>query len=194
MQMNRAEVVAQNPKARVGEIIQRLAKQWETVDPKLKQKLEEEYRKEQRLFVEKRAVYDSQVTDEQKEVLKIARQDIRESKMKAEYRKRVRELGKPKRPGSPFTRFMSETKDQYPRGNLSYKEWQLKMAENWSKLGDAEKSKFTDATKKEYEVYKVKMQKWEDEMLKLGNNDVVRNDSLVEIPETKPRSAKYVKK
>lgn len=69
---------------------------------------------------------------------------------------------------------------------MTYKEWQLKATENWTKLSDVQKNKYMEATKADIEVYKRELAKWEMKMVRLGHEDVVRREALIE-PQAKPR-------
>lgn len=83
----RSQVVEKNPKATIPEVIRMVAKQWETVDEATKSKFEEEFKKEKITYIEKRAQYDSKLTDDQKTDIKHMKQELTESREKRAFKK-----------------------------------------------------------------------------------------------------------
>jgi transcription factor A, mitochondrial len=101
----------------------------------------------------------------------------------------VRENDKPKKPSSGFLRFLTEKYKSGERGNLTYREFQSKIVDDWKILPEAKKAAYNEAFKKENEKYKIALTQWELKMIRLGNTDLVRQEALIE-PVHKPFTRK----
>ncbi len=166
-----------------------MAQKWKSVDESTRKKLEDEFKKDQILYVERLAKYDKQLTPEQKDEIKCYKQELSETREKRAFKKKVKDLEKPKRPASAFLRFLSEQREKLPRGEMTYREWQIKATEKWNSLSDAQKSEYMNQSRLELETYKRELGKWELKMVRLGHVDVVRSEALIE-PQIKTRRAK----
>lgn len=194
MKQMRPEIRAKDPKISIIDTIKVIAKRWETVDPTTKKKLEEEYKNDQIQFIEKRAEYDSKLTDAQRIDIKLLKDELAEAKDKRLHRKKVKQLGRPKKPASAFLRYLSEQRTKLPQSpNETYRDWQKKIAAKWTEFSDKEKEKYVVASHSEYGRYKLEISKWEEEMVKQGNLDVVRQEALIETLPPKPRRFKVAK-
>nr|BAN20517.1 mitochondrial transcription factor A, putative [Riptortus pedestris] len=69
--------------------------------------------------------------------------------------KKGKESDGPKKPGSSFIYFMKSR--LLDRGETPYKEFQLKLREEWANMPDSQKKKFEELRNKEMEEYKVKI-------------------------------------
>lgn len=150
----RPKLSAENPKAILIDVVKMVAKKWETVDEATKQKLSEEYKKDQIAYMDKRARYDLKLTDEQRAEIKSMKQEISEAREKRASRKKNRDLGKPKKASSSFIHFLADQKTETPRGTETYREWQIKVTEIWSKMTEAQKEKYILLSKAESEKYR----------------------------------------
>uniref|UniRef100_A0A1Q3F5F9 Putative transcription factor a mitochondrial n=1 Tax=Culex tarsalis TaxID=7177 RepID=A0A1Q3F5F9_CULTA len=178
LQSIRPELKTKNPKASPTEISKLAAVQWQVLDLANKTKLEEEYKKEQAIWLEQNAKYLSQLTDEQKEEIRQNRVEKSEVKAKREHRKRVKELGKPKR---PLNGFLLYCQDQKPK-NLNREEnrSQIKsLSEQWSKLSEAQKEPYQRRAVDAVAKYREDMLKWEEKMIAQDNMDVVRRKNVL---------------
>ena len=84
---NRAQFVKQNPKLAVPDIIRQLAKKWENVDDQIKANYASDFKTDQIKYVEERAKYDSKLTEEQKDEIRMLKQEVVESKEKRALKK-----------------------------------------------------------------------------------------------------------
>jgi transcription factor A, mitochondrial len=196
MKLARPKLLEENPRLSLIDVVKLCAKKWETVDKATKDKLESDYQKEKITYIEKRAQYQSTLTDENRNDLKMLKQDRLEAKEKRAYKARVRDLGKPKRPATPFLRYLVSEVARIPRpANVTYRELQKKISESWNSLSDAAKQPYVKSFHAEDEIYKKKLPQWEEKMIRAGNLDVVRQDvTLLENPPTtKPKAPKTPK-
>lgn len=151
----RPKLVDQDPKISQIEIVQELSRKWATVDPQLKQKLQSEYKKEQEIYVAQRTKYDAKLTDEQRSNIKQLKQELLDAKERKQLRKRVKELGRPKKPASAFLRFVASERTNTPQtSQQTYREWHQKATAKWSRLSDDEKAVFLSESRKELDQYK----------------------------------------
>jgi hypothetical protein len=87
----------------------------------------------------------------------------------------MRDNDKPKKPSSPFLRYLQEARDNIPRGkDQSYNEWLKATADKWKAMPDGQKKPYADAALIDFNKYKEDISKWELKMIRLGNSDLVR--------------------
>lgn len=188
MKEQRPKIQADNPKLSIVDIVRKVSKQWETADPSLKQRLQEEYKKEQQKYVETRTKYDAKITDEQRSQLKELKQEQIDAKERRMMRKRIKELGRPKKPASAFLRFIAKERIATPQTSKeTFREWHQKATAKWGTLTDEQKNVYIMESRKELEKYKVEISLWEEKMIRLGNIDVIRHSNLIDPPEPKPK-------
>lgn len=180
---------AQNPNASPTDVLKLAAAQWQVLDPVAKLKLEEEFKKEQAVWLQQNAKYLSQLTDEQKDEIRQAREEKTEDKAKRVYRKKVKELGRPKRPLNGFFLFCAELKPK----NLNKEEniSQLKsLGQKWSQLSEAEKAPYNARAVEGMVKYREEINQWEEKMIAQDHMDVVRRKNII-LPrkkESKPHA------
>ncbi|XP_039958128.1 transcription factor A, mitochondrial isoform X1 [Bactrocera tryoni] len=193
MQEQRPKILAENPKFSTTDIVRVLSKRWSNADAALKKRLQDDYKREQQEFVEIRAKYEAKMTDEQRAELKQLKQDVQDAKDRRMMRKRIKELGRPKKPASAFLRFLIQERTNSPQTpKQTYREWHQKCTEKWSRLSDKEKEAYLIESRKDMEVYKKEIALWEEKMVRLGNIDVVRHGNLIDPPEPKPKVIKPI--
>ena len=187
MRDTRSEISAQNPMASTREVVRVISNKWKTVDPSLKQRLQEEFKKDLEIYVETRAKYDAEITDEQRSEIKKLKQEKVDARERRIMRRRIRDLGRPKKPASAFFRYVSEQRAAMPT-NLpaqNYREWHKKCTASWAAMSDKEKEKFLTDARNEIEQYKKDMLVWEEKMLRSGNIDVLRHRNTISPSESK---------
>lgn len=94
------------------------------------------------------------MTDEQKHDVKQLKRDLAANREKIEFRKKVRNLGKPKRAASAFLLYLNDQKANLPRTSQTYREWQTMCANAWNALNDSEKAKYFEISKKNIAKYR----------------------------------------
>ncbi|XP_034485438.1 transcription factor A, mitochondrial isoform X1 [Drosophila innubila] len=194
MREMRPKLLAKDPKITTIGIVQELSKQWVDVDPKLKERLQSEYKKDQETYMELRTKYESKLTDEQRAEIKQMKQDISDAKERKQLRKRVKDLGRPKKPASAFLRFVASERLNTPQtSQQTYREWHQKATAKWTRLSDEEKAVYLQESRKELDHYKKAISIWEEKMIRLGHIDVVRSGILIDPPEPKARKSQSIK-
>ncbi|EAT34084.1 AAEL013643-PA [Aedes aegypti] len=183
LQSVRPSLLAKNPKASPTDISKLAAAQWQVLDPASKSKLEDEYKKEQTVWLQKNAKYLSQLTDQQKQDIRQARTEKTEEKAKREYKKKVKELGRPKRPLNGFLLYCADKKPK----NLSKEENKLQlklMAQKWAALSEMDKAPYNTRAAEALVKYREDIKNWEDQMIAQDHLDVIRRKNLI-LPPTK---------
>ncbi|XP_068156663.1 transcription factor A, mitochondrial isoform X1 [Drosophila tropicalis] len=190
MREMRPKLIAANPNISTVEAVRQLSKSWVDVDAKLRDRLQDEYKKDKETYIALRAKYDATVTDEQRAEIRQIKQDLVDAKERRQLRKRVKELGRPKKPASAFLRFVASERINTPQtGQQTYRDWHQKATAKWTRLSDAEKAVYLQESRKELDQYKKAISIWEEKMIRLGHIDVVRHGNLIEPPEPRPRKS-----
>lgn len=174
----RASLQANNPKASPADISKLAATQWQVLDTASKTKLENEYKKEQAVWLEQNAKYLSQLTDQQKDEIRQARAEKTEEKAKREYRKKIKELGKPKRPLNGFLLYCADIKPKTMSKEENQSQIKL-MGQKWAQLTEAEKAPYNNRAAEALAKYHEEMKKWEEKMIAEDHMDVVRRKHIV---------------
>lgn len=181
----RSKMLAEEPTIKTIEAVRSISRKWKTVDPNLKQRLEEEYKKEKQIYVEKRARYDAKITDYHRSEMKKLKDEKAKVKERKQLRQRVKDLGRPKRPASAFLRYINQQRIINPYlPPVTYREWYQTCIDRWGKLSPNEKEEFFKEAAVEFEKYRKDITMWEEKMVRLGNVDVVRVKAQVD-PEHK---------
>lgn len=185
----RSTLQAKNPTASATDISKLAAMQWQVLDSSAKAKLEEEFKKEQAVWIQKNAKYLSLLTDKDKEQIRQDRLEKTEEKAKREHRKRVKELGKPKRPLNGFLLYCI---DQKPKNlNREQNRKQIKeLAQKWSNMSDSEKEPYNSRGADAKAKYREDMKRWEEEMAAQNNFDVIRRQNIIISPKKESKSTK----
>ncbi|CAL8109650.1 unnamed protein product [Orchesella dallaii] len=169
----RSDVKQENPNFKVTEVIKVVSQRWDGLDESSKQAYISAYKDEMKSYSLILDRYKQSLTPEQKEAqqqMKLDRQLLRE---KREKRKRLKELGKPKRPASPFFLYIS---GKVPAGSkiVDYQAAAKTLGEAWKSMSEAEKAPYVAKYQDTLKAYEKAMVKWEDKMIKQGNDDLVR--------------------
>ncbi|XP_050072305.1 transcription factor A, mitochondrial [Anopheles maculipalpis] len=186
----RSSLASANPNASPTDISKLAAVKWQSLDQASKAKYEEEYKREQAVWLQKNAKYLSQLTDAQKEEIKHERQQRIDGKMKREQKRALKELGRPKRPMNGYLRFCAQNK---PVLGLSKEDNKIQMKNlgmQWRRLTDAEKERYNKEAEADMKRYQEKMKQWEDKMLAAENVDAVRKKNVLLPPSPASLMAK----
>ncbi|MGH0115515.1 UNVERIFIED_CONTAM: hypothetical protein FKN15_024845 [Acipenser sinensis] len=92
-------------------------------------------------------------------------------------------LGKPKRPRSAFNIFMSEHFQEATGESMQAK--MKNLLEDWSKLHTSQKEVYMQLAEDDKIRYKNEMKSWEEHMIEMGREDLIRNRKK----KTKPKKS-----
>uniref|UniRef100_A0A1A7X3U0 Transcription factor A, mitochondrial n=1 Tax=Iconisemion striatum TaxID=60296 RepID=A0A1A7X3U0_9TELE len=169
-------VTSQNPDIKSVDVIRTIAQQWRMLSPEQKQPFQEASLQAREQFKVDLQKYKAQLTPAE------LQQQALEKKTRMHKRKAIRKkremtsLGKPKRPRSAFNIFMSEH-FQEARGSTT----QAKMKslfEDWRSLLGHHKKVYTQLAEDDKIRYKNEMKSWEDHMVEIGREDLIREQTL----------------
>ncbi|XP_061563911.1 transcription factor A, mitochondrial [Cololabis saira] len=170
-------VMRENPDIKVVDIIRKIAHQWRLLSPEQKQPFQDASLRERERFKLDLQRYQAQLSPDQ--IL----QQNQERRRRLEKRRNIRKkrelssLGKPKRPRSAFNIYMSEHFEE-ARGSSTQGKMKSLM-EDWRNLFSHQKKVYTQLAEDDKIRYKNEMKSWEEHMLEIGREDLVREKSRV---------------
>ncbi|XP_063244186.1 transcription factor A, mitochondrial [Bacillus rossius redtenbacheri] len=185
MAQQRPAYQQKHPDLKITEITKLLARQWEAVQEAERRRLEEDFKRDMAQYTAAVARYEGVLTDAQRDELQQARELTLDSRNRRRLKKKMKDLGKPKKPLSPFLVFVKGKASE--RKEESFGDWQKQMGAQWALLTDEQRARYTEQFRREMEAYRKELREWEERMIRLGNIDVVRNEALI---EPRPRSHK----
>ncbi|XP_004473261.1 transcription factor A, mitochondrial-like isoform X2 [Dasypus novemcinctus] len=165
-------IKAQNPDAKIPEIIQKIAQQWRELPDSQKKIYEDAYRADWQAYKEEINRIQEQLTPSQ--ILSLEKEIMQKRlKKKALIKKRVLTmLGKPKKPRSAFNIFVSEcfqeAKEDSPQAKMKT------LILNWKNLPDPQKQVYIQLAKDDKIRYDNAMKSWEKQMIDIGRKDLIR--------------------
>lgn len=188
----RPAVTAAHPQLRLPDVVKAIAHKWETVDEAKKIELLAAFKRDQVVYLQKRAAWEAALTDDQRFQLKDLKQQLADTKERSAEKKRVRQLGRPKRASSPFLCWLNEARERMPRKTgETFREWQKRSAGVWQALTEDAKRPFYERSQSDFARYNDELLRWEEKMVRQGNVDLVRSHMLLEPVESKkPKTRK----
>ncbi|KAK5851337.1 hypothetical protein PBY51_002140 [Eleginops maclovinus] len=181
------------PEIKSVDIIRKIAQQWRTLTAEQKKPFEEASRQAREQFKVDLQRYQALLTPAQ------LQQQIQERRQRLAKRRTIvkkRELtslGKPKRGRTPLNIYISEHFEE-ARG-LTTQEKMKSMVQDWRSLTSHQKQIYTQLAEDDKIRYKNEIRSWEDHMVEIGREDLVREKILPtkKKPATKAK-AKTIKK
>ncbi|XP_031729778.1 transcription factor A, mitochondrial [Anarrhichthys ocellatus] len=169
-------ITRHNPEIKSVDIIRRIAQQWRTMSPEQKQPFQEASLQAREQFKVDLQHYQAQLTPAQVQQQALEKRQ-RMAKRKAIRKKReLTNLGKPKRPRSPFNIFMSEHFVE-ARGTTTQAKMKS-LLEDWKNLFGHQKQVYMQLAEDDKIRYKNEMKSWEDHMMEIGREDLIREQTL----------------
>ncbi|XP_023805385.1 transcription factor A, mitochondrial [Oryzias latipes] len=185
-------VVKQNPEIKPVDVIRRIAQQWRVMSPEQKKPFQDAMVQDMQKFKLDLQEYRSQLTPAQLQQ-QAAEKKQRMSKRKAIRKKReLTSLGKPKRPRSAFNIFMSEHFEE-ARGSTTQARMKS-LLDDWRNLLSHQKQVYIQLAEDDKVRYKNEMKSWEDHMLEIGREDLLREQTLSSQRRPAARTAAAKKK
>ncbi|XP_061912405.1 transcription factor A, mitochondrial [Entelurus aequoreus] len=166
----------QNPDLKLTTIISKIAQEWKTMSQEQKQPFEDAFLREKEQFNIDLKNYRAQLTPEEIQQEVIEKRE-RLAKRKAIRKKRMlTRMGMPKRPRSQFNIFMSE---HYKEARGTTTQAKMKsLLEDWRNLSNNQKQIFVELAMDDKIRYNKEMASWEDHMLEIRREDLIRNKTL----------------
>ncbi|XP_026748062.1 transcription factor A, mitochondrial [Trichoplusia ni] len=185
MTQMRPALLAKNPGISSKDAISWTSKHWQQLDIETKNQMAKEYEKDLEDYKKIKAMYESSLTDKQKEDIKRLKEEMAIAKEKRKTKAEYKELGRPKKPMSSYFLF-TQSRSEVFKGK-ALKEFQEEIKKEWIKLPASEKVKFEKQASDLMAKYKKDLEAWELKMISIGRTDLVRNKPL---REKKPKAVK----
>ncbi|XP_068617812.1 transcription factor A, mitochondrial-like isoform X2 [Battus philenor] len=173
MTQMRPALLAKNPGISSKEATLWISKHWQELDSETKTQMVKEFEKDQEDYKKIKAMYESSLTEQQKEDIKRVKAEMTAAKEKRKLKAELKEMGKPKKPMSSYFLF-SQTKKELFQGHQNMKENQERIKTAWLKLPESERVKYEKQAQALMEKYKKDMEAWELKMISIGRTDLVR--------------------
>ncbi|XP_053610715.1 transcription factor A, mitochondrial [Plodia interpunctella] len=172
MTQMRPALLAKNPGITSKEAIAWSSKHWQQLDAETKAQMAKEYEKDLEDYKKIKEIYESSLTEEQKEDIKRVKEEMAAAKEKRKLKAEYAELGRPKKPMSSYFLYIQTRKDIFQGKHI--KEYQKKMREDWLRLPESERVKFEKQAQQLMEKYRKDIEAWELKMISIGRTDLVR--------------------
>ncbi|CAB3253182.1 unnamed protein product [Arctia plantaginis] len=172
MTQMRPALLAKNPGITSREAISWTSKHWQELDIETKNQMAKEYEKDIEDYKKIKTMYESSLTEQQKEDIKRLKGEMAAAKEKRKLRAEYKELGRPKKPMSSYFLYIQSRKDNFNAKDI--KAYQIQAKSDWMKLTSTEKAKFEKQAQELMIKYKKDLEAWELKMLSMGRDDLVR--------------------
>ncbi|XP_045476712.1 transcription factor A, mitochondrial [Harmonia axyridis] len=176
-----------NPELKITDVIKKCAEDWKNSSVAIREKYDNEYKKEIEDFNKIFLDYSMRLTEEQREYLKQLSREKTASKKKRKLKQKLKELHKPKKPANAFFLYIMD--QARTKGHTAAEEMKS-IKGSWYLLDESEKKTYYDKATQLMDKYKEDLLKWEKSMIQEGHIDVVRRKSL---EERRPLTAKKAK-
>ncbi|XP_076976341.1 transcription factor A, mitochondrial-like isoform X1 [Tamandua tetradactyla] len=165
-------VKAQNPDVKSSELIKKIAQLWRELPDSEKKIYEDAYRADWQAYKEEINRIQEQLTP--KQIMSLEKEIMQKRlRKKALIKKReLTMLGKPKRPRSAYNIFISESFQEAKEGSSQAK--MKTVNENWKNLCASQKQVYIQLAKDDKIRYDNEMKPWEEQMIEVGQNDLIR--------------------
>lgn len=169
-------VTSQNPEIKSVDIIRKIAQQWRMMSPEQKQPFQEAFVRAREQFKVDLERYQAQMTPAQLQQQSLEKRQRLDKRRAIRKKRELTSLGKPKRPRSPFNIFMSEHFEE-ARGVTTQAKMKS-LLEDWRNLFSHQKQVYTQLAEDDKIRYKNEMKSWEDHMVEIGREDLIREQTL----------------
>ncbi|XP_061667177.1 transcription factor A, mitochondrial [Syngnathoides biaculeatus] len=169
-------VIRQNPELKLMEVVRKIAHEWRMMTPDKKQPFQDEFIREKEQFEVELQHYQARLTPAQVEQEKLEKKQKNAKRTAIRKKREANTMGKPKRPRTPFNIFMSEHFEGAKGETMPEK---LKsLMDEWKILFSNQKQVYTQLAEDDRIRYKNEMKSWEDHMVEIGREDLIREQTM----------------
>ncbi|XP_047521811.1 transcription factor A, mitochondrial [Pieris napi] len=172
MAQMRPALLAKNPSISSKEAISWTSKHWQQLDIETKTQMTKEYEKDLEDYKKIKELYQSSLTEQQKEDIKKLKDEMAAAKEKRKLKAEYKELGRPKKSMSSYILYMMSRKDTSQAND--FKSYQEKVKADWLQLPESERKKYEKQAQEQMNKYKKDLEGWEMKMISIGRSDLVR--------------------
>lgn len=176
MTQMRPALLAKNPGISSKEAIAWSSKHWQELDSETKAQMLKEYEKDVEDYKKIKEIYESSLTEQQKEDIKRVKEEMAAAKEKRRLKAEYKEMGRPKKPMSSYFLYAQSRNETITSNNL--KEYQERVKKDWLKLPESERTRYEKQARELMNKYKKDLEAWELKMLSIGRSDLVRQKPL----------------
>nr|XP_033327981.1 transcription factor A, mitochondrial [Megalopta genalis] len=169
----RSKLREENSDQKMSEVVKEASKDWANLDPALKKDFEAQYEQNYKKYILDMKHYQESLTDEHKLLLQNQKQKSLEKSTLLDIKRKMESFNKPRRPINAFLMYL-HSKRHVKTADISLKEWLSITTNEWTKLPDAERHVYVNEAKKLMDQYKENLMKWEEDMISLGQVDIIR--------------------
>ncbi|XP_067101152.1 transcription factor A, mitochondrial [Osmerus mordax] len=177
LNQQRPIVLRQNPAIQFVDITKKVAQQWRTLSPEQKRPFEEASAVERERFKVILKQYQAQLSPAQSIALAEERREKLAQRKAVRKKRELNRLGKPKRPRSAFNIYMTEHFEE-ARG-ITFPMKMKTLSEDWKNKTDFQKQVYMQLSEDDMVRYKNEIKAWEEQMVEIGREDLVRRKWLV---------------
>lgn len=158
----RTQLVAEHPDASALEIMKVAGTKWAALDSNEKQEYINNFQRQIQEYKTKEKEYEEAITPEQKEQIQKCYEKNEIKIQKAEVKKKLSSLGKPKRPKNPFFHFVEELK------NKDVDCSRTDYAKMWKALSVEDRQVYVARATADNKEFSEKLQEWKQKMVEMG--------------------------
>nr|XP_018899736.1 PREDICTED: ARS-binding factor 2, mitochondrial-like [Bemisia tabaci] len=174
----------QNPGKSAKDLVKLASIQWKVCDPAEKSKLVEEAKKQYAEYLVAKESFETSISPEMKEKMISFKEKRKERRRKLAAKK----LGKPVKPLTVWSSFVASKGGD--RRDKSFADFIKQVSEQWYQVDLKTKQKLSEAYQQKLAVYKVELDKWEDEMIRTGHPELIRPGRQI---RSRTKLGKYIK-
>lgn len=187
-QEQRPQVTRQYPDVKAIEIVKKIAEQWRVLTPDQKRPFEQAALADRNMYKMAMQRYQAQLTPEQSAALVEEKRQKRAKRKAIRKKRELNTLGKPKRPRNGFNIFMSEHFEEARGVTMPSK---LKtLMDDWRNLHASQKQVYMQLAEDDKVRYKNEMKTWEDHMVEIGRQDLIRRKEKTRRTKATKKKAK----
>lgn len=146
---NRPSIMAKHPTLKSYEIDKILATMWQSMDASDRENYRREYRSDliKYFSTTEYTKCRASLSDDDKRKIKEMKLEMKNRQALVAQQRKLRKLGKPKKPLPSFLRFLAEQTDR--KLKEPYKEYVMRVTKRWDDLSEMEKEKYKTPPKEE---------------------------------------------
>ncbi|XP_063291091.1 transcription factor A, mitochondrial [Pelobates fuscus] len=174
------------PGAKITELAKMIAQEWRGLPASVKEPYLEAAKSDLKIYVADVKKYKATLSPVELQALREERKHKRSKRIAIRKKRELSSLGKPKRPRSAFNIFMSEHFHEAKGASVPSK---LKnVREDWRCLNDSQKQAYIQLAEDDKIRYENEMKSWEDQMIEIGREDLVRRKKKLQLAKLKAES------
>ncbi|XP_053167497.1 transcription factor A, mitochondrial [Hemicordylus capensis] len=162
----------QYPDINMLDIAKKIAHAWRELPASDKQPYEAASKADSQVYKEQMATFKAQLTPAQEAAMKEERRKKMAKRRAMKKRRQLTVLGKPKRPRSAFNVYMSEhfqeAKGVSVQGKMKI------LFDEWQKMTSSQKKTYQQLAEDDKIRYENEMKSWEEHMIDIGREDLIR--------------------